>query len=84
MRVERDFTGDLIDLMAALLPSRRLEGLPNHLIDWCPNEPMIDLTCGSGTTLIEARIAGSNESRQCSALNSRGLCIQALEKPCQT
>lgn len=33
-----------------------LASLLNHLAGWRPDEPMIDLTCGSGTLLIEAAL----------------------------
>ena len=33
-----------------------LAALLNHLIEWRPHEPLIDLTCGSGTLVIEAAL----------------------------
>ena len=36
-----------------------LASLLNHLIEWRPHEAMIDLSCGSGTLLIEAGLRAS-------------------------
>jgi putative N6-adenine-specific DNA methylase len=36
-----------------------LASLLNHLAGWRPHEPLIDLTCGSGTLIIEAALRGA-------------------------
>lgn len=53
-----------------------LASLLNHLIAWRPNEPMIDLTCGSGTILIEAALRAQMKAVNAQRLSQEGFAFQ--------
>lgn len=53
-----------------------LASLLNHLIEWRPNEPLIDLTCGSGTVLIEAALRALMSPANLERAQSEGFAFQ--------
>lgn len=53
-----------------------LASLLNHLSGWRPHEPMIDLTCGSGTILIEAALRASMKPLGIARLEEEGFAFQ--------
>ena len=53
-----------------------LASLLNHLIQWRPHEPMIDLTCGSGTILIEAALRAMMVPPNKKRIESEGFAFQ--------
>ena len=53
-----------------------LASLLNHLIKWRPNEPMIDLTCGSGTLIIEAALRAMMVPPGQARLEAEGFAFQ--------
>lgn len=53
-----------------------LASLLNHLVKWTPNEPLIDLTCGSGTLLIEAALRARMYPAGLSRLEGEGYTFQ--------
>ena len=53
-----------------------LASLLNHLVAWRPHEPIIDLTCGSGTILIEAALRAQMKAINAQRLNQEGFAFQ--------
>ena len=61
-----------------------LASLLNHLIAWRPHEPIIDLTCGSGTILLEAALRAQMIPVGSLRLEADGFAFQAWRSHSQT
>ena len=88
-RISEDFCTISLDASGARLHKRayRIDGGPapiketlasllNHLIAWRPTEPLIDLTCGSGTILIEAALRAQMKAVNVQRLSEEGFAFQ--------